>query len=43
MTEESSNYYLGYLGVASALVLSAWGAAYGSYKSASGIFYLGTS
>lgn len=43
MAEEYSNYYLGYLGIASAVVLSTWGAAYGSYKSAAGIFNLGTS
>ena len=36
-----SNYFVGYMGIASALVLSAWGAVYGTARSSAAIFDLG--
>ena len=38
MLEETNHYYLGYMGIASAIVLSGFGAAYGTAKTAAGIF-----
>lgn len=38
MLEEINHYYLGYMGIASAIVLSGFGAAYGTAKTAAGIF-----
>jgi V-type H+-transporting ATPase 16kDa proteolipid subunit len=42
LTDEDYQYFVGYMGVVSALIFSSLGASYGTYKAASAIIALGS-